>query len=76
MQIIQWIISPGTNSYVLDFLDNNSVLIIGLWGILLMYLRYRAKKTPSPEDDELVEQIDNQVKSWFQTAIGKRTNRI
>ena len=58
---MNWLLEPGTNKYILMFLDNNSFILLGLWGIFIAYLKYRAKKTPSPEDDALIEEIEKKV---------------
>ena len=68
-----WLIEEGTNGVVLQFLDNNSFVLIALWGLVIMVLRYRAQKTETLADDELVDQIDSTVTGWFNRAVQKKT---
>ena len=69
---MDWLLEPGTNRYVIMFLDNNSFLLIALWGLVLSYLKYRARQTESPDDDALIDEIEKKVSGWFNSAVKKR----
>jgi len=61
--IIQWLITVGTNDSIYKFVDNNSLILLACWATFIAYLKYQAKKTPSPEDDKFVEDLDNEVRA-------------
>jgi len=63
MTIINWLIEIGTNDAIYSFVDNNSLILLGVWGLFIGYLRYRAKQTPSPDDDAFIEELNNKVKT-------------
>jgi hypothetical protein len=69
---MNWLLEPGTNKYAIMFLDNNSFLLLGLWGIVVTYLKHRARFTPSPEDDKLIEEVEKKVAGWFNAAVRKK----
>ena len=75
MDIIHWLIHTGTNGILMGFLDNNSMILAFTASIIFMYLKYRAKRTPSPDDDELVASIEAKVNALFHGAIDKKINQ-
>jgi hypothetical protein len=69
---MDWLLDPGTNKYIFQFADNNSFLLLTLFGLLFSLLKYKAKKTPSPDDDKLVEEVERKVLGLFNRSISKR----
>jgi len=76
IDLIYWLADVGTNEFLFRLIDNNSALLFGGWGMLMLVLKYRAKKTPSPDDDEFIENVDNTVKNWFSASIQKRAHKM
>ncbi len=67
-----WLLEPGTNHYLWMFIDNNSLALGTLFTMLIAWLKYRAKQTPSPHDDELVNKIENKIMGIFNRKVDER----
>jgi hypothetical protein len=74
MNFIYWLLDVTSNHVVLDFLDTHSVILGFLGGMFFIVAKYLAKKTPSPDDDELIAAIENKVGDLFHSTIQKRVN--
>ena len=71
MELLKWFCETGTDSWVGLFLSNNSILIGIFFTIVIMLLRYRAKKTPGTDDDELISDIEGVIKGRVLGIINK-----
>ena len=67
-----WIFEPGTNKYLMLLIDNNSLLLGAFFGILFSILKYKAKQTPSPDDDELVNKIEGKIMGIFNRKVDEK----
>jgi len=74
MDIIYWILDVTSNQNIMGFLDTHSVVVLFVYGITMVVLRYYAKKTPSTDDDELLAAIDGKVGELFHSSVQKRAN--
>ena len=69
---LDWLLEPGTNKYVIMFLDNNSFLLVSILGSFFAYLKYKAKQTATPDDDKLVAEIENKVMGLFKRKVDEK----
>jgi hypothetical protein len=68
----EWLAQVGTNVWIGSFLTNNFLLISGLGAFIFMILKIIAKRTPSPEDDKIIAEMQAAFNNKINSLV-KRT---